>query len=271
MKNKQQNLEHRNTSNNYKTLHSLFHPPASVCKRTVIFLLSLISFYGTGFAQPVNGTSRFFGEVWIGPQAAVPVGTFATNADFLFGKGGNCGFVFSPFRGSNIFQTGLEIGLYYMGKEKKIISNVPIKSTSSLFTANLICRFITPGQTKFRAYVDITGGTKIFTVKTKYDNNLFNAALNLVDSTVFSSRETTLWGYGAAFGIRYRPDSWKPGSHIDFRVTYLASGGMEYVSPNGFTQSPSGSISYKDISYNRTDMVFPMISYVIMIGGRGKE
>jgi len=269
MKNNQLYPEQWFITNTHIITNTLLLFAACIKKRLPSVLLSLLALHGSGFAQE-QGTSRFFGEVWIGPQAAVPMGNFATNADFLFGKGGNCGFVFSPFRGSNIFQTGLEIGVYYLGKEKKTVNNVPIKSTSSLFSANLICRFITPGQTKFRAYVDIIGGSKTFIVKTKFDNNLLNAALNLVDSTSFSSKETTLLGYGAGFGIRFRPESWKQGSHLDFRITYLASGSMEYVSPNGFTQSPSGSIFYEDYTVDRTDMIFPMITYVIMITGKGK-
>lgn len=196
------------------------------------------------------------GEFWLGLQFAVPVGTFADEIDRNLGYGGNLGGVWNPFKYSNFFQVGLDLGVNYMGKDKREIGGLPLKTTNTLITTHLVARFRVQTESVVKPYVDLLGGGKFFSTTTKYDNTLFDTLLEIEDESVFADQSKGVWSYGAGLGFSFRRQSFG----ADLRVLYLASGPVEYISPKNLKQDDAGDFYYDHHEISRTHMVFPQLS-----------
>ena len=196
------------------------------------------------------------GEFWIGLQFAVPVGTFANNIDRKLGYGGNLGGVWNPSKTTNFFQIGLDLGIDYMGKDKTEIGGLPLKTTSTLITTHLVTRLRVQTESTIKPYIDLLGGGKFFSLTTKYDNTIFHTLLDVEDESIFADQTKGVWSYGAGLGFSFRKKSFG----ADLRMLYLASGPMEYISPNNLRQDEFGDFYYEHDKISRTHMVFPQLS-----------
>lgn len=196
------------------------------------------------------------GEFWIGLQFAVPVGDFADEIDRNLGYGGNLGGVWNPSRTSNFFQLGLDLGINYMGKDKREINGLPLKTTATLITTHLVTRLRVQTDASVKPYVDLLGGGKFFSTTTKYNNDIFDTLLDVEDESVFADQTKGVWSYGAGLGFSFRKQSFG----ADLRVLYLASGPIAYISPKNLKQDDSGEFYYEHQEVSRTHMVFPQLS-----------
>lgn len=196
------------------------------------------------------------GEFWIGLQFAVPVGTFADKIERNLGYGGNLGGVWNPSKESNFFQIGLDLGINYMGKDKQEIGGVPMKTTNTLITTHLVTRLRVQTASTIKPYVDILGGGKFISTTTKYNNDLFDTLLDIEDESVFADQTNGVWSYGMGIGFSLR----KKRFGTDLRMLYLASGPIEYISPENLKQDDSGGFYYEFTRVSRTHMVFPQVS-----------
>ncbi|MEO9805656.1 MAG: hypothetical protein ABJF04_20530 [Reichenbachiella sp.] len=196
------------------------------------------------------------GEFWIGLQFAVPVGTFADKIDRNLGYGGNLGGVWNPSKVSNFFQIGLDLGINYMGKDKQEIGGVPMKTTNTLITTHLVTRLRVQTESAIKPYVDLLGGGKFISTTTKYNNDLFDTLLEIEDKSVFADQTNGVWSYGMGLGFSIR----KQRFGADLRVLYLASGPIEYISPEHLKQDDEGAFYYESTKISRTHMVFPQLS-----------
>lgn len=196
------------------------------------------------------------GEFWIGLQFAVPVGTFADKIERNLGYGGNLGGVWNPSRSSNFFQIGLDLGVNYMGKDKREINQLPLKTTTTLITTHLVARFRVQTDSPIKPYIDLLGGGKFFSTTTKYDNSILDTLLEIEDESIFADQSKGVWSYGAGLGFSFRRQSFG----ADLRVLYLASGPIEYISPKNLMQDDNGDFYYEHQEISRTHMVFPQLS-----------
>lgn len=196
------------------------------------------------------------GEFWIGLQFAVPVGTLADKIDRNLGYGGNLGGVWNPSKTSNFFQVGLDLGINYMGKDKREIGGVPMKTTNTLITTHLVARLRVQTNSVVKPYVDLLGGGKFISTTTKYDNNLFQTVFEIEDESVFADQTNGVWSYGIGLGFSFRQRKFG----ADLRMLYLASGPIEYISPDNLRQDSNGDFYYEFTEISRSHMVFPQIS-----------
>ena len=214
-------------------------------------------------------SKKIRGEVFGGLQFAIPVGEFAASIDRDLGFGGNLGFLWCPSKESNFFQFGIESGLNYMGKEKRQIEEVDLKTISTLWTFHLLARFTAPTEMKVIPYVDILGGGKMFYTKTKYNNDLLDALFDNEDLSVFAKDESSVWSYGAGIGFTFIPgdevkNPAEPTVGIDVRVVYMVSGSMSFVSPDNIRKDPGGSYYYEETVIAKTDMIFPQLGFKVI-------
>lgn len=196
------------------------------------------------------------GEFWLGIQFAVPVGTFSDEIERNLGYGGNLGGVWNPSKINNFFQVGLDLGINYMGKDKREIGGVPLKTTATLITTHLVTRLRVQTDAHIKPYVDLLGGGKFFSTTTKYNNDIFDTLLDIEDESVFADQTKGVWSYGAGLGFSFR----KQAFGADLRILYLASGPMEYISPKNLKQDDFGEFYYEHEEISRTHMVFPQLS-----------
>jgi hypothetical protein len=197
------------------------------------------------------------GEFWLGAQFAIPVGELADKIDRNLGYGGNLGFVLNPSKSNNFFQIGADLGLEYMGKDKKEIGGIPMKTTSGLFTAHLVMRLRIQTESFIKPYVDILGGGKFIFVTTKYNNNVIATALDIEDNTIFGNQSASVWSYGLGGGISIRRET----IGLDIRILYLAGGQVSFISPENFQQDDQGEIYYESVPIKRTDLIFPQVGF----------
>ncbi|MEO9965404.1 MAG: outer membrane beta-barrel protein [Reichenbachiella sp.] len=205
-------------------------------------------------AQDDQGPPK--GEFWIGLQFAIPVGTFAVKIERNLGYGGNLGGVWNPSKFSNFFQVGLDLGVNYMGKNKTEIAGIPMKTTNTLITTHLVTRFRVQTSSHVKPYVDLMGGGKFISTTTKYNNDLLDTILEIEDESVFADQTNGVWSYGIGIGFSFR----KKFFGADFRMLYLASGPLEYISPKNLKQDIEGNFFYEYTEISRTHMVFPQVS-----------
>lgn len=196
------------------------------------------------------------GEFWLGIKFAVPVGTFSDEIERNLGYGGNLGGVWNPSKTNNFFQVGLDLGINYMGKDKREIGGVPLKTTATLITTHLVTRLRVQTDAHIKPYVDLLGGGKFFSTTTKYNNDIFDTLLDIEDESVFADQTKGVWSYGAGLGFSFR----KQAFGADLRILYLASGPMEYISPKNLKQDDFGEFYYEHQEISRTHMVFPQLS-----------
>lgn len=220
-------------------------------KTLVLFILLSATFHTKAQDYEVPG-----GEFWFGLQFAVPVGTFADKIDRNLGIGGNLGGVWNPSKASNFFQVGMDIGVNYMGKDKKDISGVPMKTTNTLITTHIVTRFRIQTDSYIKPYVDLMGGGKFMSTTTKYDNDLFDTVFDIEDESVFADQTNGVWSYGMGLGFSFRQNKFG----ADFRMLYLASGPIEYISPENLRQDSNGDFYYEHTKISQSHMVFPQLS-----------
>lgn len=199
------------------------------------------------------------GQFWLGLQFAVPVGEFADQIERDFGYGGNFGGLWNPSKKNNFFQVGADIGINYMGKDKKDIDNIPMKTTSTLFTTHLVVRLTVQSDAPIKPYIDLLGGGKFFSLTTKYDNDLLATALDIEDKSIFGEQSFGVWSYGIGGGISMR----RQNVGLDIRVLYLPSGEIDYISPENFKQDDQGNYYYESKPIKKTNMVFPQIGFSV--------
>lgn len=222
-------------------------------KKIISFVIAL-AFTNQLFAQSTSDVP--VGEFWLGLQFAIPVGTFADEIERNLGYGGNLGGVWNPSKTSNFFQIGLDLGINYMGKDKREIGGLPLKTTSTLITTHLVTRLRVQTDSHIKPYVDLLGGGKFFSTTTKYDNTIFDTLLEIEDESIFADQSKGVWSYGAGLGFSFRRQSFG----ADLRVLYLASGPIEYISPKNLKQDDFGDFYYDHQEISRTHMVFPQLS-----------
>lgn len=222
-------------------------------KKIISFVIAL-AFTNQLFAQSTSDVP--VGEFWLGLQFAIPVGTFADEIERNLGYGGNLGGVWNPSKTSNFFQMGLDLGINYMGKDKREIGGLPLKTTSTLITTHLVTRLRVQTDSHIKPYVDLLGGGKFFSTTTKYDNTIFDTLLEIEDESIFADQSKGVWSYGAGLGFSFRRQSFG----ADLRVLYLASGPIEYISPKNLKQDDFGDFYYDHQEISRTHMVFPQLS-----------
>ncbi|SMD36099.1 hypothetical protein SAMN04488029_2719 [Reichenbachiella faecimaris] len=222
--------------------------------KNIALLIVIIAFSTHTSAQTSSEVP--VGEFWLGLQFAVPVGTFADEIDRNLGYGGNLGGVWNPSKTSNFFQIGLDLGINYMGKDKREIGGLPLKTTATLITTHLVTRLRVQTDAPIKPYVDLLGGGKFFSTTTKYNNDLFDTLLDIEDESIFADQSKGVWSYGAGLGFSFRRQSFG----ADLRVLYLASGPVEYISPKNLKQGDSGDFYYEHQEISRTHMVFPQLS-----------
>lgn len=217
----------------------------------LIFLCFLLI---SSFHMHGQGVSK--GEFWIGLQFAVPVGIFADEVERNLGYGGNLGGVWNPSKASNFFQMGLDLGINYMGKDKRDFGSLPLKTTTTLVTTHFITRFRVQTESSVKPYVDLLGGGKFFSTTTKYNNDIFDTLNDMEDESIFADQSKSVWSYGAGLGFSFRKHTFG----ADLRVLYLASGPVEYISPKNLKQDDVGDFYYEHQKISRTHMVFPQLS-----------
>ena len=232
--------------------------------RLFLLLSILVSVNCLSLKAQNDAPKKFHGEFWVGIQFAVPVGEFAASIDRDLGFGGNIGGVWCPSKESNFFQFGFETGVNYMGKEKRQIEGVDLKTISTLWTFHLLARFTAPTKIKLVPYIDVLGGGKMFYTKTKYNNDLVDAIFKDEDLSVFAENNSSVWSYGVGVGFNFTTgdilgSTDYPNVVFDCRVVYMVSGNMSYVSPDNVRKDPDGSYYYEVTEINKTDMIFPQI------------
>lgn len=223
-------------------------------KLNLLIILSFISFVSYSQDEDIKK-----GEFWLGAQFGVPVGSFADKIERKLGYGGNLGFVFNPSKKSNFFQFGADFSLLYMGKDKKDVDRIPMKTTNTLIMTHAIIRFRAQTESYFKPYVDLLVGGKWFYTETKYNNDIVATFLGIEDKSIFGEQVHGAFSYGAGIGFSYRR---KP-LGVDFKVLYLKGGKIDYIAPENFYMDDDGFFYYVKESLPSTDMVFPQLSMSI--------
>lgn len=227
-----------------------------------IFVILLMSFVCLqGLAQEYietedNGVPK--GELWLGLQVAVPTGDFAASIDRNFAYGGNIGYVGSPSKKSQFFQIGADISVLYMGKDKKEIGDLRVKTTNTAFFTHLVARFRVETESFIKPYVDIMGGGKFFLTTTKYNNDVVQTLLDLENDEIFGEQSNGAWSYGTGLGFTMKKSS----ISLDFKVIYLRGSGLNYISPTNFFQDDNGDFFYESQEIRFSHMILPQVSVV---------
>lgn len=195
--------------------------------------------------------SKFPAQFWLGIQGFFPVGQFANQINKGYGGAIDFGFTINPWKRNNgIFHFGMDIGIGYWGKSK--FGND--KSNQNLYCLNFLTR-ITPNSNKLiKPYADVLLGGKIFNISTHRNNNIVDALLSSSDYTVTREKNSSVWSYGVALGLKFQPQSIEKNHYVDIRFIYSASGAMNYYSP-----------TYQLTRVDNSDLAFAQISYAILI------
>ena len=195
--------------------------------------------------------SKFPGQLWFGIQGFFPAGQFAKQTNKGYGGAIDIGFTINPWKRNNsIFQFGMDIGIGYWGKAKYRDN----KTNQNLYCLSFLTR-LTPNSNKIvKPYADLLFGGKIFNVATHNNNNIIDALFNSEDYTTIYEKNSSVWSYGVALGLKFQPKSIEKNHYVDVRFIYSASGPMNYYSP-----------TYQLTRVDNSDLVFAQISYAIPI------
>lgn len=224
-------------------------------KNFFLSLLLIFSVYSS-IAQEYDQSAVSPGEFWIGLQFAVPLGDLAEVASSPIGIGGNFGGLWNPSKKTNFFQFGADIGIDYMGKDKRDLGDIPIKTTNTLIMTHLMARFRIQTESWLKPYVDLLGGGKFMSTTTKYNNDIFDTLSEMEDETVFADQTNGAWSYGIGFGVSVRKELFG----ADFRLLYLDGGKLDYISPANFVENSDGTFSYSSTRVNKSAVVLPQVS-----------
>lgn len=223
-------------------------------KKALLTLIAFVTISATN-AQDQN----YSGEFWLGTQFLTPMSDFKDKIDRDLGIGGNIGGLWNPSKRNNFFQVGGEFGLLYMGKDKKIVDELSIKTTNAVFLMHAIARFRIQTTSNIKPYIDIVGGSKLFSTTTKFNNDIIDTILEIENRDILGEQTNGAWSYGVGIGFS------KVGINnigYDVKLTYMKGSSATYIAPENFYQDTNGDFFYEHQEVNKTDMVSLSVSFI---------
>lgn len=217
--------------------------------------------------EQANGKDQaieFYGNFTVGAT----LGEFTDVLTQDVGFGANFGLLINTSKKNNYFQAGFDIGYLYMGKSKTQIDGTYLKTTADIIPLHLVFRIRPPSTRKVKPYLDLLGGTKIISARTKFDNTALASALGLEDSTIFASQEVAPLSYGIGIGATLKDIN--NFVNIDFGIRYLMGGSIDYISATEISKDVNGNYFYPNKSVGSTNMLLVYFGVNIYISNNKK-